>query len=62
MKLNDKLREAYMAGFFAGFRCTDKGYNAEYPFHDKGVKPEEDRDLRLESEFCFDGFMERNMR
>lgn len=59
MKAKDKLLEAFEAGFFAGFRCTDEGYNAEYPFRDKGINPEEDRNLKDEVYFCFNGFMER---
>lgn len=43
--VEEALREAFAAGFWAGFKRSGEGFNGEYPFTDRGERPEDHSDL-----------------
>lgn len=42
MKNRRTLEDVFKAGYLAGFLNTGEGYNGEYPFGDKNLRPEDD--------------------
>lgn len=45
---NEIWDAAFRAGFYAGFRATGEGWNAEYPFEGVGIETHKDINARLE--------------
>ena len=52
---NETWEAGFRAGFYAGFRSTGEGYNAEYPFGDKDIDIETDEDIKRHIEQALKG-------